>query len=61
MFYVVVGYDSMAELAAAGGAIRTAMGDNAYKDYIQKMANTVNSMHRDVIRFRPEYSYAPAK
>lgn len=58
-FYVVTGYASLADITP-GSTFRTTMGEAAYTAYNQKMGQVINSVHRDIIRFRPEYSYVPA-
>ena len=59
-FYVVVGYASLADLSS-GVAFRTAMGETAYNAFFKKMGETINSRQRNILRFRPEFSYVPAK
>jgi len=59
-FHVVHGYDSLADISSPG-AFRTAMGDTAYNAYIEKMSATINSVRREIVRFRPEFSYVPTK
>jgi hypothetical protein len=56
-FVVFTGYDSLADIST--GAFRAAMGDAAYKTYFEKMGATIQSVRRDIIRFRPEFSYLP--
>lgn len=59
-FLAVTGFGTLADLRDGGG-IQAAMGEAAYNEHIQKLASTVNAMHRDIIRYRPEYSYQPGK
>jgi len=57
-FFVVFGYASLADITP-GSAFRTTMGETAYTTHNQKLAQTINSVHRDILRFRPEFSYVP--
>lgn len=59
-YHVVTGYASLADIASQGD-FRAAMGETAYAAYIKKIGEVVNSRHRDIYRFRPEFSYIPAK
>lgn len=60
-YHVVTGYASLADIPTSGTATRAAMGDAAYTAFVEKMSATINSIERDLYRFRPEYSYLPAK
>lgn len=59
-FYVVVGYDSLAD-STGGDSMRTVMGEAAYTAYFKKSGEIVNTVRRDIMRYRPEFSYVPAK
>ena len=56
-FHVATAYDSLADIPAQA-AFRAAMGDG-YNGYVQKLGATVNSLRREIVRFRPEFSYIP--
>lgn len=56
-FHVATGYDSLADIPAQQ-AFRTAMG-SGYDAYVQKIGATVNSLRREIVRYRPEFSYVP--
>lgn len=59
-FYFMAGYTALADIPSQN-IIRTSMGDAAYNAYLKQIASTVNSVERDVLRFRPEYSYLLTK
>lgn len=59
-YHVVLGYDSLADISSMS-AFRTAMGEDAYKAYVEKIGATINSVRREILRFRPEFSYLPTK
>jgi hypothetical protein len=42
------------------GDFRAAMGETAFAAYLKKIGEIVYSRHRDIYRFRPEFSYIPA-
>lgn len=58
-FTVYQGYDSLADISA-GAITRAAMGDAAYTAFVEKMGATISTLRREIIRYRPEYSYVPA-
>jgi hypothetical protein len=60
-YHVVTSYASLADIPTSGTATRAAMGDAAYTAFVEKMSATINSVARDLYRYRPEYSYLPAK
>lgn len=59
-FYFMAGYTALGDIPSLT-ILRTTMGDAAYNAYLKKIAATVNSVERDVLRFRPEYSYLLTK
>jgi hypothetical protein len=58
-FNVVHGYAALGDITY--GALREAMGQAAYEAYTKKMGETISSLRREIIRYRPEFSYLPAK
>ena len=60
-YHIVTGYASLADIPTSGTALRAAMGEAAYTTWSEKLNTTINSAERDLYRFRPEYSYLPAK
>ncbi len=59
-YHVFAEYDSLIDLEAGRG-FRASMGEAGYKAYAQKIGDNISSMQRNVLRFRPEFSYAPSK
>jgi hypothetical protein len=59
-FTIYNGYDSLADIPGAGAA-RAALGEDAYRAFWDKMGAVIDSSSRDIIRYRPEYSYIPSK
>ena len=57
-FGVAAGYDSLADVPTMA-AFRTAMG-NDYNAYVQKMGAAIHSLRREIVRYRPEFSYIPS-
>ena len=58
-FHVVIGFKSLADMAAGPAEMRATMGDAAYTDWVAKMGETVNSMDRDIYRYNARTSYTP--
>lgn len=56
-FHVATAYDSLADIPAQA-AFRAAMG-SGYDGYVQKLGATINSLRREIVRYRPEFSYIP--
>jgi len=56
----VTEYDSLIDLEAGRG-FRASMGEAGYKAHAQKIGDNISSVQRNVLRFRPEFSYAPSK
>jgi hypothetical protein len=59
-YHVAAEYDSLVDLEAGRG-FRAFMGEAGYEAYTQKIGGNISSMQRNVLRFRPEFSYAPSK
>jgi hypothetical protein len=59
-FHVATGYAALGDITAHA-EFRKAMGDAAYTAYVQKQASIINSVHREIVRYRPEFSYVPSK
>lgn len=60
-FHVVTGYASLADIPTTSAATRAAMGEATYNTFVEKISAAVNSIERDLYRYRPEFSYIPAK
>jgi hypothetical protein len=59
--HVVAGCASLADIPTSGAATRAAMGDAAYTTDLEMLTACINSVGRNLYRYRPEFSYVPAK
>lgn len=61
-FHTVVGYESLADITTSGPQeLRKALGDAKYAAYLKANSENIESVERHLVRYRPEFSYAPEK
>lgn len=60
-FHIVTGYASLADITTSPQEFRKAMGEAKFAAYLKSNAENVESVESQLIRFRPEFSYIPAK
>lgn len=57
-FHNVTGYANLADLGARD-EFRKAMGEAKYVAFIKKLGEVLDSSERNLVRYRPEFSYVP--
>lgn len=57
-FHNLTGYTSLAEVGTIE-EFRKAMGEAKYASLIKKIGEVVESSERNLVRYRPEFSYVP--
>lgn len=57
-FHSVVSFASLADLSSTAD-FRKAMGEAKYAAFIKKLGEVIDSSERNLVRYRPEFSYVP--